>query len=244
MARMVRKPLTPLAKKSNPFLMMPIPSASITRIRGELDNAIAGFRLFDPDPKVRLAAVRELDSEPDPAMAPLLAKALSSETDPKVKDLLALIAAQADVKSTDAAVRLAAVKMLGNSSTSNIKNLLASMVDPANEPDSKVRLAAFESLRAVEKRIAWGDALSRIFTGLSLGSILARRIGLGDHLWRHGGDQHGSRRIVDGRCLRNFCDSGRLPQIFSVAGRLVCGRGDSLLPSLQPHSLASFLNVL
>ncbi|HTJ97885.1 MAG TPA: urea ABC transporter permease subunit UrtB [Rhodocyclaceae bacterium] len=142
------------------------------RIRTELDAALAGLRLFDPDYKIRLAAAKELQNDPSPELAPIVSKALSSEKDAKIKKLLVLVDAQINLKSEDSAVRLAAVQALADSSNSNTRNLLAPMIDEANEPDSKIRLAAFESLRAVEKRLAWGDAAARIFSGLSLGSIL------------------------------------------------------------------------
>jgi urea transport system permease protein len=40
------------------------------------------------------------------------------------------------------------------------------------EQDADVRQAASASLRSVERKISWGDNLGRIFTGISLGSIL------------------------------------------------------------------------
>lgn len=142
------------------------------RIRSELDAALAGLRLFDEDAKVRLQAVRELQNDPNPELAPVIAKALAAEKDGKIKGLLALIEAQINLKSEDAGLRLAAVKALAAGASANTRNLLAPMVAEANEPDSKVRLAAFESLRAVERRLAWADAAASIFSGVSLGSIL------------------------------------------------------------------------
>lgn len=142
------------------------------RIRSELDAALAGLRLFDDDAKVRLKAVKELQNDPNPELAPVIAKALASEKDAQIKGLLALIESQINLKSSDAELRLAAVKALGESVSQNTRNLLAPLVDEANEADSRVRLAAFESLRSVEKRLAWGDAAASIFSGISLGSIL------------------------------------------------------------------------
>ena len=142
------------------------------RIRSELDAALAGLRLFDTNAKVRLAAVKELQNEPSPELAPVISKALETEKDDKIRGLLELIQAQINLKSENVSARLAAVKALAVSANPNTRNLLAPLIDEANEPDKNVRLAAFESLRAVEKRLAWADAAARIFSGVSLGSIL------------------------------------------------------------------------
>jgi len=142
------------------------------RIRSELDSALAGLRLFDADDKVRLAAVKALEDDPGEELAPLIKKALAAEQNLHIQKLLILIDAQLNLKSTDTTVRLNAVEALADSSSPNVRNLLAAMTDQTNEPDAKVRLAAFDSMRSVEKRIAWGDATARIFSGISLGSIL------------------------------------------------------------------------
>lgn len=142
------------------------------RLRGELDSAMASLKLFDPDRKVRLAAVQALLDGVDIGMVPILASALAKETDPEIKKLLALAHAQANLKNPDATQRLAAVKTLGNSSSANTKSLLQAMTDAANESDADVRIAAGASMRAIDSRLAVGDAISKVFTGISLGSIL------------------------------------------------------------------------
>ncbi|MEE8254506.1 MAG: urea ABC transporter permease subunit UrtB, partial [Nitrosomonadaceae bacterium] len=49
---------------------------------------------------------------------------------------------------------------------------LTEMTDPAIEADSKVRAAAENSLASLERRLVIGESITRVFTGLSLGSIL------------------------------------------------------------------------
>lgn len=59
-------------------IAMPANPESVTvnnRIRGELANALAALKLFDPDAGVRLASAQKLQSSVSPAMAPLLARA-------------------------------------------------------------------------------------------------------------------------------------------------------------------------
>ena len=141
------------------------------RIRGELANALAGLKLFDADAKVRLAAARELQSNVGIEMAPLLARALEKEADSHIRTLLVAAHAQANLTSPDVSLRLAAVKALGAAPSPNARNLLLPLTQ-AGEADAAVRAAAKESLKAVESKLAVGENLGRVFTGLSLGSIL------------------------------------------------------------------------
>ena len=142
------------------------------RVRRELGNALARLRLFDPERKTRLAAAQELLGHLDADMAPLLSRALSNEHDQEIKELLALADAQLSLKSADVAIRLTAVKTLAASSNPSIKPLIAALQDRSTEPDEHVRLEAQASLRAIESRLAFSDNVGRIFSGLSLGSIL------------------------------------------------------------------------
>ena len=142
------------------------------RIRGELANALAALRLFDPDRATRLASAKELQSNVDAAMAPLLARAMAQEKDAEIKAMLADAHAQASLKNADPAVRLAAVKTLAESSSPAVKSMLLPLADKASEADESVRLEAVAAVKAIERRLAWGDTLASIFSGLSLGSIL------------------------------------------------------------------------
>lgn len=142
------------------------------RVRGELANALAGLKLFDADAKVRLVAAKELQTGVGLELAPLLAKAIAQESDAAIRALLVAAHAQANLESPDALARLAAVKALGDSPSRNARNLLLPLTQEANEPDAAVRAAAKEALKAVERRLAFGETLGGVFTGLSLGSIL------------------------------------------------------------------------
>ncbi len=142
------------------------------RVRGELANALAGLKLFDPEEKVRLAAAKELQTGASLDMAPLLARALEKETDARIKALLTAAHAQANLASPDAAARLAAVKALGEAPSPNTRALLLPLTQESGEADMQVRIAAIQSLKSVESSLAVGENLGRVFTGLSLGSIL------------------------------------------------------------------------
>ena len=146
------------------------------RVRRELQSALAGLKLMSPDRELRLQAAKELETEADLRYLPLLAKALEQETDARVKGALVLAHAQSSLKSDDPAVRLAAVKALGGSGNPNIRTLLAALLEKKDgvhaEPDARVRLEAQASLKAVERRLALAENVGRVFSGLSLGSIL------------------------------------------------------------------------
>ncbi|WP_172201228.1 urea ABC transporter permease subunit UrtB [Niveibacterium sp. COAC-50] len=146
------------------------------RVRRTLDAALAGLRLFASEREVRLTAAKDVSANASAEILPLLDKALAKEADPQIKQLLVLAQAKASLGSPDAAARLKAVKSLADSADPAVRQLLAAMLDKSSgsyaEPDEAVRIAAVASLTQIERRIAVGENLGRIFTGISLGSIL------------------------------------------------------------------------
>ena len=143
------------------------------RLRRELDGALAALRLVSPDRAVRVAAARELSaSGVEESARPLVRKALQQETDPDIKSQLAMIAAGLDLRSSEKAERIAAVKLLGTSSNPASKTLLLPLLDAANEPDEELRKAAQANLKAIEARLARAQFAGLLFSGVSLGSIL------------------------------------------------------------------------
>ena len=156
-------------------IAMPPNPESITinnRVRGELASAMAALKLFDADRAVRLEAVQKLQSKAEPELAPLFDRALKDESDPQIKDLLAIAKAQADLGSKDPAVRRAAVLVLGETTSPAIRSLLLPLTDKAKEPNDRVRYAAISAVKAIDGRLSISENLGRVFTGLSLGSIL------------------------------------------------------------------------
>jgi len=139
------------------------------RLRGAVGDALAALRLLAPERALRLAAAKELATGADASMLPLVKKALEKEKDPDIRPLLELVAASMEMKGGDRAQRLAAIRMLGESTSPNSKTLLA---EAARDADEDIRFEAQKSLRAVEERLAWGERLGLLFAGVSLGSIL------------------------------------------------------------------------
>ena len=140
------------------------------RMRGELDSALATLKLLSPDVSVRTEAIKTLQGEVDESKLPMLDKAFAQETVPALKDRLGLLRAAALLSSADATKRLEAAKLLADSSQASTKTLLIERLQV--ETDATVKAALQMSLGKVESRLAWGDRLGAIFSGISLGSIL------------------------------------------------------------------------
>jgi urea transport system permease protein len=146
------------------------------RLRGALEAARSALKLASPDRGKRLAAVKALEDGAGEEMLPLIAKALERETDAQIKQLLTLVQAGVQLKSADAAVRIAAVKALAQSDSPSTKTLLLGLLEKKGsnytEPDAAVRAEAQDTLKAVQSRLSTGERYSQVFTGISLGSIL------------------------------------------------------------------------
>jgi urea transport system permease protein len=146
------------------------------RVRRELATAIAALKLSAPDRSVRLDAAKELQSGAEEAMLPAVERAMAKEQDAEIKALLALTQATIRLSSGDKDVRIAAIRALAESRDPNTKMLLLPLLEKKGadfvEPDGDVRAEADRSLRAIEGRLATGETIGRIFSGVSLGSIL------------------------------------------------------------------------
>jgi len=142
------------------------------RMRRELDAAMAAVRLFSADRNERAAAIALLRDRADEAMLPLIAKAKAAEGDADLKAQLDRLEATVLIASDDPARRLAAARALGASDQSAVRSLLLDRLAAGVESDAQVRAALRASIDAVESRLAWGERLGLLFTGVSLGSIL------------------------------------------------------------------------
>ena len=140
------------------------------RMHGELDNALAVLKLLSPDEAVRRAAIKTLQGNVDEGSLVLLDKAFAQEAVLDLKDQIGLLRAAALLGSSDKAKRLEAAALLGQSAQAATKTLLVERLKVETEPD--VKGALLFSLGKVESRLAWGDRLGAIFSGISLGSIL------------------------------------------------------------------------
>jgi urea transport system permease protein len=146
------------------------------RVRREIASAIAALKLSAPERGVRLAAAKALQSGADADLLPAIVAALGKEQDAEVRPLLELAKATIELSSGDKATRIAAIRALAASNGAGTKTLLLGLVEKKGdgyvEPDADLRAEADISLRSVEGRLATGELAGRVFSGLSLGSIL------------------------------------------------------------------------
>ena len=140
------------------------------RVRRELEAALAALKLFSPDRAVRAKAVAELKDQADEGRLALFEKAEKTEADPEIRAQLAMLKASALISSADKTKRLAAAQLLAGSDQPAIKSLLLERL--ARESDAEVKAALNKTLDTVASRLAWGERLGVLFTGVSLGSIL------------------------------------------------------------------------
>jgi urea transport system permease protein len=159
------------------------PADNFTRIttnnslRKALRSAVAGFALSDPDPALRLAAVREMSRTLDDEGVALLRASLEKETDRTVKQALLEGIAIVDLSSEDADVRLAAVRALERSLSLELASRLEEMNTSREdgsypEEDERVRAAAAEVVASIKSSRSVYSTIETLFFGLSLGSVL------------------------------------------------------------------------
>ncbi|MDD0974344.1 urea ABC transporter permease subunit UrtB [Pseudomonas fontis] len=142
------------------------------RLRGLLDNALASHQLLSDDATLRLAAARQLQKSAQPAQVAFLDRRFAGEPDAAVHAALGLALANLQLADSNPAVRLAAVRLLGETGDPMARTRLETLLDPAVETDAGVRTAAETSLAQVKRKLLIGELLGQAFSGLSLGSIL------------------------------------------------------------------------
>ncbi|MGV8916497.1 MAG: urea ABC transporter permease subunit UrtB [Pseudomonas sp.] len=142
------------------------------RLRGLIETALASHQLLAADAKLRLSAAQQLQKSAKPAQLNFLDHQLATETNADVHTALSLALANLQLVDTNPAVRLAAVRLLGETGDPLARTRLEALLDPAAETDPGVRTAAETSLAQVKHKLMIGEILGQAFSGLSLGSIL------------------------------------------------------------------------
>jgi len=145
------------------------------QMRRELEGALAALKLFSHDLGERRAAIKALKEEADEGRLPLIEKALAAEQDAALKEQLTQVRAAILVSSTDAGKRMEAARALAGSLTPATKTLILERLKPAadgGETEVDIRSQLGIALGAIDARLAWGERLGVLFTGVSLGSIL------------------------------------------------------------------------
>lgn len=143
------------------------------RIRNELEAAIAALNLRSTDVATRLLAAQVLrKADAGESTLTLVKQAEKTEQNSKIHALLVEIRAGIELLSTDKTLRLDAARELADSTSAEMKQLLASRLEEGAETDPEVRKAVTASMRTIDRNLSYYESLGTIFTGLSLGSVL------------------------------------------------------------------------
>jgi urea transport system permease protein len=140
------------------------------QMRTELGAALALVGLQSPDTQIRLEAVKTLASDPSEDKLPLIEKAYAAESVPAIRDALGDLRFALLLGNADKAKRLEAANSLAESGTPATRLLLSERIKVETEPE--VRAALRAAIDQIDGRLAWGERLGVVFTGISLGSIL------------------------------------------------------------------------
>lgn len=143
------------------------------RMRSELETAIAAFGLSNGDAALRMEAAQTLSqAEPGESILALIKQAERTEQESAIRQLLSQIRAGIELRSSDRAVRLAAIKELSQSSSTAIKQMLASRLEEGVETDDEIRQAITAAIGSIDQHLAYYEHAGMLFTGISLGSVL------------------------------------------------------------------------
>ena len=146
-------------------------------MRSELENAVASLQLLSPDRDVRMASAVALQNNRSKETLPLLELALNNESDEEIRSILLVIKAVIMLDAEDQATRSEAVQSLNGTSDRVIRELLASRLNRDDqgeyvESSPEVRKVIKEVVSSIDQKLTLIDYFGRLFSGLSLGSIL------------------------------------------------------------------------
>ena len=147
------------------------------RMRSQLDSAIGVLQLLSEDREIRLTSAKSLQDNLLPALLPILNKALAQETDQEIIRILKESQSVILLDATDSQQRLDAVNYLLSSSERRVREILAAKLEKNEsglylEDSVEVRVAIESAVAAIDRKLTLIDYFGRLFSGLSLGSIL------------------------------------------------------------------------
>jgi urea transport system permease protein len=142
-------------------------------LRRQLEPALASLKLGFPDPKVRLAAAKDLAKGRNDELAPLIRAAAAKEKVAEIKTSMQLALAHVDLHGDDKTLKLAALAAITAAADASFKPDLERMVAKGStETDAAVKKAATSALGIIDSRLALISFIGNLFYGLSLGSVL------------------------------------------------------------------------
>jgi urea transport system permease protein len=117
-----------------------------------------------------------MTASPDDAAIALLKERSAVETSSKVKKEIAVALALVELNDSDAQVRLNAIHTLTISTSQDVRNKLAGLLEQTDgkfaESDEHVRKAAAAAMLTIDRWRMFYSGIETLFFGLSLGSVL------------------------------------------------------------------------
>src|SRR4051812_32006604 len=127
------------------------------RLRRQLEPALASLKLGFPDPKVRLAAAKDLAKSRNDDLAPLIRAVVAKEKEADIRRQLGLALAQIDLNGSDKRLKLAAIAAVTAAADASFQPDLERMVgaagQKATETDPEVKKAATAALGVIHSRV-------------------------------------------------------------------------------------------
>jgi len=140
-------------------------------VRRNIQAALGGLGLLNPDPARRIAAAEAVFKSRDIALLPVLEGAIAKETDAKAKAALrqaqaAILVAKPDAPPFD---RIAAIDVLRERGD---QDALATLRSLPGDSSSALKEAQARAVSDIEGKLALWRAGQNLWYGLSLGSVL------------------------------------------------------------------------
>jgi urea transport system permease protein len=141
------------------------------RLRAAAASAAAALALFtETDVAARSAAVTALERRREALSLPILDAALAAETDAGVVAALESLRARMLLADPDPANRILAIKAVAADATLRNRTLIAEALTA--EGDAGVQVAGATALAQIDRKLAVGQALATLYSGLSYASVL------------------------------------------------------------------------
>ena len=147
------------------------------RMRSQLESAVGVLQLLSDDREIRLTSAKSLRDNLSPSLLTFLNKALAQESDEEIGRILKESQSIILLDSLDEQERIDAVHYLTSSSERRVRELLVAKLEKNEsgefeEISAEVRVAIEFAVTAIDRKLTFIDYFGRLFSGLSLGSIL------------------------------------------------------------------------
>jgi urea transport system permease protein len=139
------------------------------KMRGQIKQLLANIQLSNPDPQMRLAAVKSMTGKVTADQIEAIRKLSTTEQSPAVKTEMQTLIQLSELESADETIVKAAIKGLAGNMNQQVRPKLEALLTDENK---EIAASAKITLEAIDKKVSWYGHLETLFFGLSLGSVL------------------------------------------------------------------------